>query len=716
MATADDMSATGEQEILTECRERFRLALAAETENRVEALTDIRFANGEQWPIDIKRDRDIDGRPCLTINITDAMVRRVTNNLRENRPRIKYHPVGDGADVQKAKVRTGLVRHIEEASNAEYAYDCALESSVRGGWGYIRVGSKYVEERSFDQDLTIEAVRNPFTVYLDPNSQAPDGSDAAWCVVSELIRREDYRLRYGAIDSTGWSYMGDGDNQQDWANKEEIRIAEYWRIVPKMATLHLLSDGSTRFADELPRAESMEQAGITSIRTRHVLRKTVEWHLVSATKVLDSRDWPGKFIPVVPVYGREVDLNGKVVRKGMVRDLRDIARMYNYSMTAKTEVYALMPKAPWLIAEGQMEGHEAAWRDANRKPIVALPYKPVIGPNGELMPPPQRQPPPQPNAGFAEWGESTKNDFLAVAGMPNDPGQDTSGEVVSGVAIRRRQGMSDIAHFDYADNLNRSLKHIGNIISDLIPHFYDVPRVQRIIGDDGVPQNTDLNKKTLDPMTQAIISVENDMTGGLYDTVIDTGPGYQTKREEGADAMLQLLTTPLGQSVSQIAGDVIIRAMDFAEAETIADRLATMIPAANIDKDSDIPPKAQMMIKTLQQQLQQMQQQSMAMELELETGKSLETMRQKAETERLQMKEEGSTTRKHMELQVRREDIQTKAQTAVHDTHVKAVTAHDVAEINVTGKILDTHVAQKYNIEATKESLKDADKAFHATE
>jgi hypothetical protein len=408
-----------------------------------------------------------------------------------------------------------------------------------------------------------------------------------------------------------------------------------------------------------------------------------------------------------------VDLNGKVVRKGMVRDLRDIARMYNYSMTAKTEVYALMPKAPWLIAEGQMEGHEAAWRDANRKPIVALPYKPVVGPNGEILPPPERQAPPQPNAGFAEWGESTKSDFLAVAGMVGEPDQDAQGEVVSGVALKRRQGMTDVAHFDYADNLSRSLKHLGNVLSDLIPHIYDVPRMQRIIGDDGVPSMSQINQKVVDPMTQAVIKVKNDMTGGAYDTVVDTGPGYQTKREEAADAMLQLLSTPLGETVAANAGDVVIRSLDFPESETIADRIAANIPAANIDKDSDIPPKAQMMIKTLQGQLQQMQQQSMALELELKAKHGLEQMRQQGETQRLMLKERSANQRKNMELGVKREDVLTRARTAMHDTHVKAVTAHDVAEISAAGRLMQTHAAQKSQAGAAREMLKDADDARH---
>lgn len=711
MAYERDESAKSEQDIILECQERFRLSMAAETENRAEALTDIRFTNGEQWPVDIRRDREVDGRPCLTINITDAMVRRVTNALRENRPRIKYHPVGNGADVQIAKVRNGLVRHIEEASNAEYAYDCATESAVRGGWGYLRVGSRYVDERSFDQDLTIEGVRNPFTVYFDPNSTMPDGSDASWAIVSDLMRREEYREKYGEIDSAGWQFMGSGDNLADWSNKEEIRVAEYWRIVSKMDTLHLLSDGAKKFTHELPDKQSLAEAGITVVRTRRVLRKTVEWHLVSATKVLDTREWPGKHIPIVPVYGREVDLNGRVIRKGMVRDLRDPARMYNYAQTAKTETYALMPKAPWLMAEGQMEGHEAAWRDANRKPIVALPYKPVTGPNGELLPPPERQPPPQPNVGFAEWGESTKNDFLAVAGMPNDPGQDSSGEVVSGVALKRRQAMTDISHFDYQDNLVRSIKRVGNIISDLIPHFYDTQRMQRIVGDDGTPDVVKINEKVRDPLTQAILQVKNDLTSGLYDTVVDAGPGYQTRREEAAEAMLELLGTPLGESVATTAGDVVIRSMDFPEADTIADRLAANIPAAQLDKNSDIPPKAQVIIKTLQGQIQQLQQQVLGHQYELEAKHGLEQMKQQGETQRLVMKEQAMTERKEMELQVRREDVITKSQTAMHDTHVKAMTSHNVEEIKAAASLLNTHAEAEHNLRHAQEMLRQGERA-----
>jgi hypothetical protein len=626
------------------------------------------------------------------------MVRRVTNALRENRPRIKVHPVGSGADVQVAKVIDGLIRHIEAGSSADVAYDTAVECAVRGGWGYWQVRSKYCGDDSFDQDLTIERIRNPFTVYIDPAHEMPDGSDMNWALISKMIPRTEYKVMYGEIDPPGWQFIGSGDHIADWASKEMVRIAEYWRVVRKLGTLYLLSNGET--TDKRPTKEELATTQLEVVKTRQLYMRRVEWYLISATKILDKRDWPGKWIPLIPCYGREVDVNGRLHRKGMVRDLRDPARMFNYAETAKTEVYALQPKAPWLIAGGSMEGYEGEWRDANRKPTVALPYKPVQNPDGTMAPPPMRQNPPEPAAGFAEWSQSSQSNFLAVAGMPSDPGQDAKGEVVSGIALRRRQGLSDISHFDFYDNQTRSMRHTGTILLDLLPHFYDTERMQRIINPDGTPDTTTINEKVRDPLTGAITKVKNDLTVGRYDVVMDTGPGYQTRREEGAEAMLELLATPLGEMTAQQAGDVVVRAMDFPDSDTIADRLAASIPGAQIDKDSEIPPKAQMMIKGLQAQLQQANQKSMALELELQAKHQLEHIRQ-----------EGETKRTQMQVAAKEKDTIVRSQTQIHDTHVKAVTARDVAEIQAAGTMLNTHTEAAHEKEAAKELLKHADQA-----
>ncbi|MEB2538434.1 portal protein, partial [Micrococcus luteus] len=145
---------------------------------RAQALLDLKFAAGDQWPANIQVARELEHRPCLTINKTDSFVRQAVNNMRQQRPRIAVHPVSGGADKKKAEIIAGLMRHIEVNSNAEVAYDTGADFQVRMGWGYWRVAARYVREDSFDQELYIDRVRNPFTVYMDPSSTAPDGSDA----------------------------------------------------------------------------------------------------------------------------------------------------------------------------------------------------------------------------------------------------------------------------------------------------------------------------------------------------------------------------------------------------------------------------------------------------------------------------------------------------------------------------------------------------------
>ncbi len=683
--------AQSDDDIINECQTRYTFSQEAEGRNRSEYEFDKRFVGGDQWDPTIRDERFSDRRPCLTINITDAMCRRIVNACRENRPRIVVHPVGDGADVQTADVIDGLIRHIEYSSNAPYAYDTAVENAIHGGWGWLSIDADYDSEDSFDQNLIIGAWPNPLMCYADPNTRAPDGSDMDWFIETKFLKRTEYRAQYGKLDPEGWRWVGRGDDVPDWSNKEEIRIAKYWRVERYTDTLYKLSDGRTAFSKEMMSQEGQQILGVSIVAKRPVVRKRVTVRILTAKKILDTREWPGKWIPRVPVYGRRLDLNGRMELKGMVRDLRDIARMYNYAQTAKTEQYALQPKAPWVGPEGFMDGHEAAWRDANRKPIVALEYKIQQDPtNGATLPPPERSEPPKPAVGFVEWGDSTKTDFLAVAGMAHDPGQDKEGEVISGIALKKRAGLADISNFDFYDNLTRSLCQLGRIIVDLIPHYYDTHRMIRIVREDGTAEQVQINQPVAD-------HIKNDLTVGKYEVVVDTGPSYQTKREQSAEAMLELLGTPGGEMVAQTSMDLIVRAMDFPNADSVANRLIAAIPAAQMDKNSDLPPKAQAIISGLQQQLANANKAQLALHLELQSKHQLEQMKQAGETHRVVIKEENANERERM-----------KTHTAMHDTHVKAVTAHDVAEINTAGKILDTHATAAHERERVKDELAQA--------
>jgi hypothetical protein len=677
--------ADSNDDILLEARARYRVASDAVSDSRAKAGEDLKFGNGEQWPNQYVTDRDLEGRPCLTINHTDTYVRRVVNKLKQQLPRINVHPVGDGADVKTAEVINGLTRHIEANSNAPVCYGTAVDYAARCGEGYWRVLTDYEDEKSFNQEIRLAPIFNPFSVLLDPASEMPDGSDSQWGFIIDSMRRDDFTRMYPNAQLLQYS----ADNpvwMADWETKTQIRVAEYYRLHMVRDTLVMLSDGRTMFKSQLADLETLTTAGLMINAERPTFRKQLQWFKLSGAAVLAKRDLPGKYVPIIPVYGRSININGKLDRKGMIRDLKDPARMYNYWRTAETERLALTPKAPWVMAEGQADGHEDQWDNANRKAYSRLEYKPVVGPDGQMIPPPMRQPPAEVPAGFVQAAQGAEHDLLVVAGMEADPNQDSPGKIISGVAIGRREDMSDVSHYDLKDNLTISLKHCGRVILDLVPPTYDTQRIQRIIGDDGQPDTVTLNEKVTDPVTKAVLSVKNNMQVGKFDVVMDTTPGYLTKRQEAADSMIAMLNTPLGEKLANTADDLVLRNMDWPGAQEMADRLASMNPLSQVDKKADVPPAAQMLIMSLKKQLQDAQQQSMAFELELKTRGGIAHEKNQTDLQIARMKTASEDKNSQRDFEGWK-----------HEVEVNSVTKRDVAEIGAAASLMNTHVEAAHN-------------------
>lgn len=615
---------------ISEAIEFLRQAAESDSNNRAEALDDIKFAAGDQWPVEIQNSRNLEARPCLTINKLDAYCRQITNQQRQQRPRMKAQGMNNQTDAKIAEIVTGICRHVETNSNADHAYDTAYDFAVRMGWGYWRVTTDYVRPDSFEQEIYIKPIDNPFTVYFDPNSLAPDGSDAEKCLITVVMSKESFNKMYPDADDGGqFNARGTGDSNIDWVTKNDIRIAEYFYTRIESTHLVLLSDGITAYEDELPSKEAMDAAGVYEVSRRKTFRKSIKWCKLTAMQVLEEGTWAGKYIPVVPTYGQQCVVDSKRKRFGLVRMAKDAQRMYNFWQTSMTESVALAPRAKWIMAEGQDEGHETEWASANNTSYAYLRYK-QTDINGQPAPPPQRQVPEQPPAAIMAAAQSITSDLQSVVGI-FDPNQLPQGNI-SGKALNGQMSQMDMTNFHYYDNLTRSIAHTGRIILDLIPKIYSSERVMRIIGDDGKPELITINQRTGQKDENGVEILLNDVTVGEYDIVMDTGPGYNTKRQEAVDSMMSMLGAD--PALMQQAGDLIFRNMDFPGAEVIADRLAAVNPLAQIDEKSDIPPQVQMQLANAQNQIQQMAAVIQQLQLTLKNRQDVEGMRQMGENER----------------------------------------------------------------------------------
>jgi hypothetical protein len=657
---------------ITEAKQFLKLANDADTNNRAEALEDLKFAAGDQWPVEIQNSRNLEARPCLTINKIDAYVRQVTNQQRQQRPRIKVHGMNSQSDAKIADILTGIARHIEVNSDADHAYDNAFNYAVRCGFGYWRVKTDYVREDSFDQEIYIEPIHNPFTVYFDPNSTLPDGSDAEKCLITQVVSKKIFEKMYpDAETGVGFTQKGTGDTNAEWVMKEDIRIAEYWYTERKPDKLCLLSDGTSKFRSDLPSDGELLSRGLVVIDERPTLKKQIKMIKCTAIEVLEEGDWASKYIPIVPVYGEEFVVDNKRKKYGLVRMAKDAQRMYNFWKTAITESVALAPKAKWLLAEGQDEGHENEWAQANIKSMPVLRYK-QKDIEGVMAPTPTRIQPEAPPAGIMAAADGVNSDMQAILGI-FDPNQMATGNI-SGKALNGQQQQIDLTNFHYYDNLTRSIKHTARIILDLIPKIYDQARVMRIIGDDGKPDLVEINKLAQDE--QGINTILNDVTVGEYDVVMDTGPGYNSKRIEAVNSMMPMLSAD--PNLMNVAGDLIFRNMDFPGAETIADRLAAANPLAQIDDKSNVPPQVQMQLAQSQKTIQDLQQQLQGMQLMLKNRSDVEQLKQDAETKRVLIKETNRAHEIELRDQERHKDMVMRTDTMAHDTVIKTQTQLEI--------------------------------------
>ena len=653
-----------ESGVIEEAKEFLRFCSDNDSNNRVEALDDLKFAGGDQWPVEIQNSRLLESRPYLTINKIDAYCRQITNQQRQQRPRMKAHGMNNDSDEKVAEIITGICRHIENQSDADSAYDNAFDFAVRMGWGYWRITHDYPRPDSFDQEIYIKRIENPFMVYFDPNSNEPDGSDAEKCLITEVISKEAFRKMYpGADDGGGFTPRGTGDSQSEWITREDIRVAEYFYTERKRMKLLLLSDGTTCYEDEKPKETVMQDAGIYVVSKRETIKKQIKWCKLTGMQILEQRDWAGSYIPVVPVYGQQLIVDSKKKKFGLTRMAKDPQRMYNFWSTALTESVALAPKAKFLLAEGQDEGHEMEWNQANIKSMPVLRYKQTDS-EGRIAPVPTRIQPEPPPAGMVTALQGLDGDLKAVVGI-YDPTQLPNGNQ-SGKAINGMQQQTDMTNFHYYDNLTRSIRQTGRIIVDLIPHIYDKERVLRIIGADGKGELVTLNQPGVDD--QGVEKVLNDVTVGQYDVVMETGPGYASKRAEAFDSMVQMLS--VDPTLMQTAGDLIFRNSDFPGADIIADRLAASNPMAQIDEKSPVPPQVQMQLAQSQQTIQQLQQQIQAMQMDIQYGASVAEQKDKAMLQKAQI-----------DAEVRREDSKMRTSTQAHDTVIKTETQKEIEQM-----------------------------------
>lgn len=608
-----------DQELISVARKRREEGENADLRNREKARDDLRHLVGDQWPEEIRRQREEEEKPCLTINTLPQYCRRVTAEIRDLNPGIKVGPADSGAQEEIAEIYEGLIRHIEYNSDATSTYERAAESAAACGIGNFRVRADYINAMSFDQELLIEFIHNPFSVIWDPMAKDSARADAGYCFILEEMAKVEFEEQYPGKQASDVTAEHKERSDTGWFSADTVTVAEYYYIEHEEIEIGLMRDGSVV---ELP------QAPMDFIAKRTTRVPRVMWAKISGAEVLEGPvNVPGRYIPVFAVTGEEWHLGEEMHRSSVIRYAKDSQQIYNYAWSATVETAALQPKAPFMVTAKQVAGLETFWNEANSTNRPYLPYNPDEKAPGA----PQRVAPPVSSQALTQQMQIASEDMKRTTGI-YDASLGARSNETSGVAIEARQREAQMSTSIYADNMIKAVRQCGRVLVDMIPAIYDTQRAVRILNEEDEEKIVVINQLMLSE--QGAITV-NDMTMGRYDVRVRVGPSYDTKRQEASAGMIEFIRA--FPQAGQFTADLVAKSQDWPDSDKFAERLKKALPPGVIDIE-DMPEEqqpqaiqqAQMaaQMAEMQQQMQQMAAQLQMADLQAKIAKT------QAETDR----------------------------------------------------------------------------------
>ena len=607
-----------DEEFIRLALERFERSKSALESRREEYSEDARFVNvlGGQWNKSVRQHRENRGKPAHEFNELHTYVQQIVNRARQNRPQPRVDPGDSPASTETAEFLGGRLRHIQYASQADIAYDTAVDCAATGGWGVLAIEAEYVDggalggKPTFNQEPRIRRVLDPLTEYPDPSALEPDFSDAKFWFSRWWMDREEYQRKYHK-DPIPW----EKDASEDWASESQVCLAKYWTVDETPRRYIALSDGTEGYEDELEVPE-----GVQVVNEREDLQRQVMCHIIDGEKRLESTEWMGRWIPRIIVLGSEKVVDGQVLWISAVRFARGPQKLKNAYKSAIANLLQLASTAPWTGPKGMFR--DARWRDAHLENYPFLEWDPVYTKDDQLIPAkPERNTYETPIQSLSAAAMQSSDDIKRSVGYSDAILQPSKADL-SGVAVQRRQEGVNLTNFHFEDNLVRAQWHCARVVLDLDMALADSPRVLRARKEDGMTWSAPVTRQMDGGHVPQVQGWEGKphhrLDVGSYDITITTGPGYATKLEQELDFLLEALRgNPQGWT---LYADRIFSLLGYKDLEERA-RLALppQIQQAMNDKAGNVPPQVRAQLLTLMQQNQQMRAALQQMLMKLQT-------------------------------------------------------------------------------------------------
>lgn len=512
---------------------------SAVREERLQCLEDRRFYSiaGAQW--EGKLGEQFANKPKFEVNKIHLAVIRIINEYRNNRITVDFVSKDGTQNDDLADTCDGLYRADEQDSGAEEAYDNAFEEAVGGGFGAFRLRACEEDEEDEEnerQRIKIEPIFDADScVFFDLDAKRQDKADANHCFVLTSMTHDAYKEEYGD-DPASWN-KDITNSEFDWCTPDIVYVAEYYVVekVKEKQHIFVLIDGTEQrhMADELEDdpsiLERLNATGAQELRVKTLERRKVHKYMLNGSEVLEDCGYiAGRYIPIVPVYGKRWFIDNIERCMGHVRLCKDAQRLKNMQLSRLGEIAALSPIEKPILAAEQVVGFEHMWADDN---LVNNPYlliNPLTDASGNVIAqgPLSYTKPPQVPAALAALLQLTDADIRELLGN-QEQGEKINANV-SAEAIDLVQNQLGMQSYIYIDNFSKAIKRCGAIWLSMAKELYvEEGRRMKTIGKQDEVDSAELSRPVIG---ESGIEYENDLTKASFDVGVDVGPTSSSKK------------------------------------------------------------------------------------------------------------------------------------------------------------------------------------------
>lgn len=506
------------------------------------------YWRSKQWDERVKAQLEREGRPALTFNIIESLVRAMKGMQRALRNDVRFTPV-QGTDAESARVQDAIWLHIQNQNQLDFIETDLYEKGLITGRAYYDVRVSYDE--SIQGDVIIKTRRSQ-DIILDPSADQYDPKEWPQVLDRRWVSYDDIEHMLGKEKADAAFHNGTPDyyDVEDIEHGRALGRMPYYSMdgmvdSKKVRGMLLLGrqyyvnkekemfvDLKTGDMSEIPETWDRERVGRvielasqrgTRISTMKRKVKTVRWTVTCDNALMHDDDSPYKNFNIVPFFPTFVD----GVSMGAVESLIDPQQLFNKMTSQELHIISTTANSGYKLLTGALVGmtRQELERDGAKAGFVA-----------ELtrMDGLEKIQPNQVPAGHDHLSDKADRIMRQIAGTP-DGGRGFSRDDASQDKVLQDQAGQAVNFAAWLANLHRTKQLLASRVLDCVQAHYDSEREIMIT-----------QGSVYKPQVQSIQindgSYVNDVSRGKYSTVLVPAPSRTTMSKEDFDLMIKLRT------------------------------------------------------------------------------------------------------------------------------------------------------------------------------